>query len=402
MQNQNPEITIPVPIYVKVSKKNTFSINLNEYRNAHFHVLNKAKIVFSEMIAPVLATIPPMVSTKLHFKLFFGSNRDVDTSNVCSIVEKFFCDAIVNHGILEDDNRRFLTGSTTEFGGVDTKNPRVEVTFFDYILKPKEQKPMRLILSQHEIATVLINHFLPLLSGGEEKRAEYTLSFDADGKPVGVLDILHPATAPETPVEAPVEASAAPKAATPSPKASKGRGAASAASAKAVQAVTLVATPEGVGAIPQVLEEAKQKVQEVTGVDEASFGEQDRGDIFDLTPRTTAIEIENDAQDADEAASHEDQVADAGTKEETTEVEAEVEETPEAAPVASKPALTLFPKGDTPKPVESPAASPVDRRGLFAAQKGQKPSEKPAPKAGANPVGTLFSNLAKPKHVPAD
>jgi hypothetical protein len=382
VQNQNPEITIPVPIYVKVSKKNTFSINLNEYRNAHFHVLNKAKIVFSQMIAPVLATIPPMVSTKLHFKLFFGSNRDVDTSNVCSIVEKFFCDAIVDHGILEDDNRRFLIGSTSEFGGVDTKNPRVEVTFFDYILKPKEQKPMRLILSQHEIAAVLINHFLPLLSGGEEKRGEFTLASDADGKPVGVLDILHPASAPETPVETPV----ATKAPTPAPKATKPRAAAPAASPKTVTPVTLVATAEGVAAVP--VEAPSQPDEE---------GQDDRGDIFDLTPRTTAIEIENDAQDAAadaaEAASHEDQAADAGTKEETDEVE-------EAPPV--KPALTLFPKGDTPKPVESPAAAPVDRRGLFAAQNGPKPSEKPAPKAGTNPVGTLFSGLAKPKHQPTN
>lgn len=381
MQNQNPEITIPVPIYVKVSKKNTFSINLNEYRNAHFHVLNKAKIVFSQMIAPVLATIPPMVSTKLHFKLFFGSNRDVDTSNVCSIVEKFFCDAIVDHGILEDDNRRFLIGSTSDFGGVDTKNPRVEVTFFDYILKPKEQKPMRLILSQHEIAAVLINHFLPLLSGGEEKRGEFSLASDADGKPVGVLDILHPASAPETPVETPV----ATKAPTPAPKATKPRAAAPAASPKAVTPVTLVATAEGVAAVP---------VEAPSHPDEE--GQDDRGDIFDLTPRTTAIEIENDAQDAAadaaEAASHEDQAADAGTKEETDEVE-------EAPPV--KPALTLFPKGDTPATVDTPTNAPaVDRRNLFASQLNKKPSQKEEPAKKDGPVGTLFAGLGKPKHVP--
>lgn len=394
MQNPNPSITIPVPIYVKVSKKNTFSINLNEYRNAHFHVLNKAKVVFAEMIAPVLATIPAMLTTKLHFKLFFGSNRDVDTANVCSIVEKFFCDAMVSHGILEDDNRRFLVGSTSDFGGVDTKNPRVEVTFYDYELKPKEQKPMRLVLTQAEIASILINHFLPILAGGEEKVGNFHLHDGEDGVTVGVLDILHPASEPEKLPEAPVTPVAPPVA----PKVSKARQAAPAKPVQAVTPVTLVATAEGVAAVAKttlgdVIEAAMAEVREVTGIKDAMEGESDRGDIFDLTPRTNGIEMENDAQDAAEdaaeAASHEDQSADAGTK----------EETPAEAPVAAKPALDLFPKGDEPKPASAPGP---DRRGLFAAQLGTKPTPKEeAPASKAGPVGSLFAGLSKPKHVPA-
>lgn len=377
MQNQNPPITIPVPIYVKVSKKNTFSINLNEYRNAHFHVLNKAKVVFAEMIAPVLASIPRMNTTKLHFKLFFGSNRDVDTANVCSIVEKFFCDAMVSHGILEDDNRHFLIGSTSDFGGVDTKNPRVEVTFYDYDLKPKEHPPMQLILTQAEIASILIKHYLPILAGGEDKRGEFTFSYDEGGTPIGVLDILHPASAPETLPEAPV-VSAAPVTA---PKAPKAR-AASPVKVVAVQKVTLGDVIEAA-----IADTVVEPVSEVEGID-GDPG--DKADIFDLTPHQTAVEIENEALEAEEA-SHADQAADAGTK----------EETPAEAP--AKPSMTLFPKGDAPKQVASPAAAApaVDRRGLFAAQNGQKPTPKPEPAKTGGPVNTLFSGLAKPKHVPA-
>ena len=364
MENQNPNITISVPIYLKVTKKRTFSINLNEYRNAHFFTLNKAKIMFAEAIAPALALIPKMVSTKLHFQLFFGSNRDVDTANVCSIVEKFFCDAAVEQGILEDDNRRFLLGSSADFGGVDTKNPRVEVTFYDYTLKPKEQPPMRLILSQADLAAILIKHYLPILGSETNTEGRFVIGADDNGNPVGVLDFISPDLIPQTPVEAPKKAVEAPvdvPAPTPAPKVSKARQAASAASPKAVTPVTLVATEEGVSAVP---------------VEDAEEDPGDKADIFDLTPRQTAVQIENDAQ---EQASHEDQAADAGTKEE-------------------KPALTLFPKGDTPKAVQSPAAAPVDRRGLFAAQNGNKPTPKEAPKAGG-PVGSLFQGLSKPKHV---
>lgn len=379
MQNPNPSITIPVPIYVKVSKKNTFSINLNEYRNAHFHVLNKAKVVFAEMIAPVLATIPAMLTTKLHFKLFFGSNRDVDTANVCSIVEKFFCDAMVSHGILEDDNRRFLVGSTSDFGGVDTKNQRVEVTFYDYELKPKEQKPMRLVLTQSEIASILINHFLPILSGGEEKVGHFQLQDGADGVTVGVLDILYPISEPEKLPEAPL----APMAPPPTPKVSKPRGASPAkAVTPSVKATYKEELPGAMGPIP----------------DENREGELDRSDIFDMTPRNSGVEIENDAQDeAEEAAAMAadvedvaiEEAAEAGTK----------EETPAEAPVAAKPTLDLFPKGDEPKAASAPGP---DRRGLFAAQLGTKPTPKeeaPANKAG--PVGSLFAGLSKPKHVPS-
>jgi hypothetical protein len=376
VQNQNPPITIPVPIYVKVSKKNTFSINLNEYRNAHFHVLNKAKVVFAEMIAPVLASIPRMNTTKLHFKLFFGSNRDVDTANVCSIVEKFFCDAMVSHGILEDDNRRFLIGSTSDFGGIDTKNPRVEVTFYDYDLKPKEHPPMRLVLTQREIADILIKHFLPILSGGEEKRGEFAFAVDDKGNPVGLLDILHPASPQETTVETPSLVQG-----NPAPKAPKAR-AASPTKPVAVQKVTLGDVIEAV-----IADTVVEPVSEVEVVEEDPG---DKADIFDITPHQTAVEIENEAQEAEEA-SHEDQAADAGTK----------EETPAEAP--AKPVMTLFPKGDDPKQVASPAAAApaVDRRGLFAAQNGQKPTPKPEPAKTGGPVNTLFSGLAKPKHVSA-
>jgi hypothetical protein len=52
------KLILNLPLRVPVSKKRDFAINLNEYRNAHFLVLNKAKIVFKSLIQSQLVRLP--------------------------------------------------------------------------------------------------------------------------------------------------------------------------------------------------------------------------------------------------------------------------------------------------------------------------------------------------------
>ena len=144
-------ITVSVPIYIQVSKKQKFALNLNQYRNAHFQILNKAKVEFGKIVAPLIKQLHPMSSLSLTYTLFFGSKRAIDTSNICSIVDKFFSDTLTNEHIIPDDNATVISDIHYLFGGIDVSNPRVEVTIHDYqLLEPKEE-PMRIILVQSEI-----------------------------------------------------------------------------------------------------------------------------------------------------------------------------------------------------------------------------------------------------------
>lgn len=105
-----------------------FPLNLNAYRNANFHILNAAKIRFAEIVKPLVAHIPKLPGCGMDLVLFPGSHHKCDVSNVCSIVEKFFNDAFVEAGKLDDDNYTFVPVSRYTFGRVDTKHPRVELT----------------------------------------------------------------------------------------------------------------------------------------------------------------------------------------------------------------------------------------------------------------------------------
>ena len=120
-------VVVSVPISVQVSKKKRFYLNLNQYRNAHFRTLDKAKKVFLEEVSPIVEPLPFFEQIALTFTLYPGKGIIPDTSNVCCIVEKFFNDALVDLGKIQDDNHKIVLGSQYLFGEKDITNPRVEV-----------------------------------------------------------------------------------------------------------------------------------------------------------------------------------------------------------------------------------------------------------------------------------
>ena len=63
----------------------------------------------------------------LVFTLYPKTRLLTDISNVCSVHDKFFCDALSEFGKIEDDNYKFLPEITYRFGEVDKENPRVEI-----------------------------------------------------------------------------------------------------------------------------------------------------------------------------------------------------------------------------------------------------------------------------------
>ena len=71
---------------------------------------------------------------ELHYELFLPNLLKRDISNVLSIVDKFFADALVENGNVPDDNYEHLKYVTYKFGGMDeTGRGYVNVTIKEVI-----------------------------------------------------------------------------------------------------------------------------------------------------------------------------------------------------------------------------------------------------------------------------
>lgn len=107
-----------------------FTLNLNQYRNALYHLLNDSKIAFKEYMQEQIKQLPEIKDTALYsvtYTVFAGSNRLFDVSNICCIVDKYFMDALVEEGKIPDDNYKIVPKVIYSFGAIDKDNPRVEI-----------------------------------------------------------------------------------------------------------------------------------------------------------------------------------------------------------------------------------------------------------------------------------
>jgi len=106
-------------------------LNLNVYRNLHYQVNNQAKKIYAELMQPLMAG-HGFKKIDLTFSLFKGSKRKIDRANVYSIIEKFFCDALVKNGCIEDDSDEFIINTYYFMTQIDKENPRCEIEVVEY------------------------------------------------------------------------------------------------------------------------------------------------------------------------------------------------------------------------------------------------------------------------------
>ena len=118
---------IESPLRVRTGKGKYFTLGLNTYRNTHYFVLNKAKKQYKEDISYQLEGITLTTPLKITYTLYPKTKRLTDIGNICSIHQKFFEDALVEFGIIEDDNYNFIKETEFIFGSVDKHNPRVDI-----------------------------------------------------------------------------------------------------------------------------------------------------------------------------------------------------------------------------------------------------------------------------------
>jgi|TARA_R110000803_G_scaffold46118_3_gene96853 Holliday junction resolvase RusA-like endonuclease len=125
-------VTMILPLEVYYSKNKKFILNLNNYRNAHYRILSSAKRIYSENLVAELNewSLKPKFKNPvtLEYVYYAKSNRRVDVSNPCSIIDKFTCDALVKAEILEDDSSKQIKEIYYVYGGVDKEFPRCRLT----------------------------------------------------------------------------------------------------------------------------------------------------------------------------------------------------------------------------------------------------------------------------------
>lgn len=102
-------LTLPTAVYLGKTKVRKCSLNLNIYRNNKPIVNANAKIAFEKAVAPLVETLPRYtVPIELEFTYYRASRRRFDVSNVCSIIDKYFCDTLKNMGKIPDDSFEWI------------------------------------------------------------------------------------------------------------------------------------------------------------------------------------------------------------------------------------------------------------------------------------------------------
>lgn len=133
--NLSSPISITLPR--KTKKDKVCYLNLNNYRNWNFIISNQLKKEYKKIISEILSSIELSINTFDKCQIvytFFSKNRiRKDIANCCAVIDKFFTDALVELGYLQDDSTDFIDCVVYRFGGIDKENPRCDITITDII-----------------------------------------------------------------------------------------------------------------------------------------------------------------------------------------------------------------------------------------------------------------------------
>ena len=113
------ELKLTLPTSVMVGRKR-FYFSLNNYRNAHYQTLNKAKKAYSEivMILVLEAGKKTFDCAQVSFTYHPSTRRKWDLDNIDSVTRKFVLDALVHCGVLKDDDSSYIHDLSAKVGGI--------------------------------------------------------------------------------------------------------------------------------------------------------------------------------------------------------------------------------------------------------------------------------------------
>lgn len=114
---------------LKTKKDRKIAVNLNWFRHAHHRDYTKAKDLYCEIMSEQLRKFDPVPGdTKLsiRYNFYAARNDSPDLDNFAGAAKKFFQDAMVKNGFIEDDNVNFIVSNSEYYCGIDRENPRIE------------------------------------------------------------------------------------------------------------------------------------------------------------------------------------------------------------------------------------------------------------------------------------
>ena len=131
-------MTVTLPIYYtqefKTKSNKTSLVGMNLYRNAHHFLQNSMKKHFQSLVIDQLHAVAEVLQQfTVTYKLYYKSPV-CDGSNIIALIEKFYLDALKEHGLIADDNVKYHLGSSWTIIEQDKENPRVEITIHAYNL----------------------------------------------------------------------------------------------------------------------------------------------------------------------------------------------------------------------------------------------------------------------------
>ena len=119
-----------LPYPTVTTKKGVNLLSANIYRNAHYYSLSNAKRAYAKICYEEFERVgvtPYNKPVLIEYKLFFKGKRRRDIDNFWFPVSKFLNDAMVEKGILEDDDAKHIPYFLLEWGG-ESDESYVEVT----------------------------------------------------------------------------------------------------------------------------------------------------------------------------------------------------------------------------------------------------------------------------------
>ncbi len=130
-------LKLSLPLYVELPRKTKanvkFYLNLNKFRNSHHSIMNNAKKAYKEVVLELLRawSVDKLrvrnTKVRLTYTLYPKTKRRMDLANILPAVQKFTDDALVELGVLEDDDYQIISHIDYRFGKIDKLNPRAEL-----------------------------------------------------------------------------------------------------------------------------------------------------------------------------------------------------------------------------------------------------------------------------------
>lgn len=122
------EFILPLVVYIPLKTKPDirFGVDVNTFKSMNRFNYNKAKAIYCEHMREQLEGFE-MIRGQIavHYTYYKNINNSPDLDNFVGGAKKFFQDAMVSHGLIEDDNVNFIPRNSESYGGHSPGNGRI-------------------------------------------------------------------------------------------------------------------------------------------------------------------------------------------------------------------------------------------------------------------------------------